>query len=349
MNRTYRSLMAASWLARAGPLGAQGGPPPAQVEVGEARSEEVAASRWLPGTVVSRNDARIAAEVTGRATWVAEVGTRVDAGGELARLDRRTIELQLQDNDATVKRLEAQLKFQRNQVTRLNQLADTNNAAATQLDEAQSQAEVVTQELRAARIAGEQIQVNLERSSVRAPFPGTVVERLVQPGEFLSPGAAVVRLVDTADKEVRVQAPVSSARFVTDGDTVAVRDDFSQADNSVRTVIPVGDERSRMIEIRVALTGSEWVIGSAVRVSLPTSEVRRLVSIPRDALVLRGSEVFVYRVSADSQAERVDVTTGIGLEDRVEVLGDISPGDQLVVRGAERLRPGQPITISASS
>ena len=113
-------------------------------------------------------------------------------------------------------------------------------------------------------------------------------------------------------------------------------------------MIPVGDERSRMIEIRVAVSEPEWVIGSAVRVALPSSEVRELVSIPRDALVLRGSEMFVYRVTAESTAERVDVTTGVGRGDHVEVTGNVAAGDELVIRGAERLRPGQALNVARS-
>ncbi len=332
----------------AGQTLAQEGPPPVQVETALAVRQEVASTSWFPGTVVSRNDARIAAEVSGRATWVAEVGTALEVGGEIARVDDRMLSLQLADNDATIKRLEAQLKYEESQVARLDQLADTNNAAANQLDQARSQAEVVSQQLNSAKVAREQINYNIERSKIRAPFPGRVVERLVQPGEFLNPGVPVVRLVDTDDKEIRVQAPVSAARFVRDGASVTVKDDYLSSENAVRTVIPVGDERSRMIEIRVAVSEPEWVIGSAVRVALPSSEVRELVSIPRDALVLRGSEMFVYRVTADSTAERVDVTTGVGLGDHVEVNGNVAAGDELVVRGAERLRPGQALNVARS-
>ncbi|MEM6576805.1 MAG: efflux RND transporter periplasmic adaptor subunit, partial [Pseudomonadota bacterium] len=73
----------------AGPTLAQDGPPPVQVETALAVRQEVASTSWFPGTVVSRNDARIAAEVSGRATWVAEVGTALEAGGEIARVDDR--------------------------------------------------------------------------------------------------------------------------------------------------------------------------------------------------------------------------------------------------------------------
>ncbi|MBS0582812.1 MAG: efflux RND transporter periplasmic adaptor subunit, partial [Proteobacteria bacterium] len=61
--------------------------PPAIVEVGEATASKLAPTRWVPGSVVSRDDAKIASAEAGRLDFVAEVGTRVKAGERLAKLD----------------------------------------------------------------------------------------------------------------------------------------------------------------------------------------------------------------------------------------------------------------------
>jgi hypothetical protein len=88
------------------------------------------------------------------------------------------------------------------------------------------------------------------------------------------------------------------------------------------------------------------VIGSPVRVALPNGEPRQLVAVPRDALVLRGSEIFVLRVTADNVVEKISVNTGIGLGSLVEVIGDVSGGDRVITRGAERLQPGQSVVVA---
>ena len=328
---------------------AQQQPPPALVEVETARSDEVAATTWVPGTVVSRFDARIAAEISGRATWVAEIGAKVSEGDPIAKIEDRELRLQLADNEAAVARLKAQLAYEDSQLKRLEKLARSDNAAANQLDEARSQREVMRQNLRAAEIERERLEFRLSRTEVAAPFGGRIVERLIQPGEFVNSGTAVARLVDTEHKEVRARAPLTTARFVRDGMLVAVRDEVMEAKNEIRTVVPVGDEQSRMIEIRIALEQSDWIIGGPVRVALPVSEARPLVAIPRDALVLRGDETFVFRVADDNTAEQVRIETGIGLGSLVEVLEGINPGDQLVVRGGETLRPGQPISVASGN
>src|SRR5688572_11707450 len=94
------------------------GPPPAPVKVGKAAKQSIAPTMSATGTVVSRNDARIAAEIAGRLVWVAEPGTYIERGGAIARVDDAALQLRLRDNHATIARLEANLKYQDSQVTR---------------------------------------------------------------------------------------------------------------------------------------------------------------------------------------------------------------------------------------
>lgn len=88
------------------------------------------------------------------------------------------------------------------------------------------------------------------------------------------------------------------------------------------------------------------MVGSPVRVALPNTDPRQMVAVPRDALVLRGSEMFVLRVTNKNVVEKVSVDTGIGLGHLVEVIGDVSGGDRVVTRDAERLKPGQEVVLS---
>ena len=101
--------------------------------------------------------------------------------------------------------------------------------------------------------------------------------------------------------------------------------------------------------MRIAADDPSWVVGSPVRVALPNSDPRQMVAVPRDALVLRGDEIFVLRVTSNNTVEKVNVATGIGLGSLVEVIGNVSGGDRVVTRGAERLRPGQEVVLAKGS
>ena len=72
-----------------------------------------------------------------------------------------------------------------------------------------------------------------------------------------------------------------------------------------------------------------------------------MIAVPRDALVLRRDGTTVFRILADDTAERVSVQTGIAAGDLIEVTG-IEPGDRVVTRGGERLRPGQKVVIKVA-
>ena len=81
-----------------------------------------------------------------------------------------------------------------------------------------------------------------------------------------------------------------------------------------------------------------WIVGSAVKVGLPSATAEQVVAVHRDALVLRGDGTYLFRVNTENKAERVAVKTGTSIGDWVQVTGDVHDGDRMIVRGAERLR-----------
>jgi len=124
-----------------------------------------------------------------------------------------------------------------------------------------------------------------------------------------------------------------------------VRDHGIEKRGRVRTVVPVGDDRSRQFEVRVSLGGPEWLVGTPVEVSLPSTAVRTAVTVPRDALVIRQNHSYVLRVTRANTVEELDVTPGAGIADVVEVRGPLAAGDRLVIRGGERLASGQAVRV----
>lgn len=327
----------------------QGDAPKPKVEIRTAVAMEIAPDIEIPGTVVSRNDARIASEVAGRVDWVADEGALLEVGDVIARLDNRDLKLDLAEADANIARLKADYSYQNREATRLEELAANGTISRSRFDETTTRREVLRQSLAVAEIQRERIAYNLERSEVKAPFPGRVVERLVQVGEFTTAGNAVARFVDTVNIEVRARVPVAAAPWLSAEQLVEVRYNGRAISYPVRAVIPVGDEQSRTFEIRVKLDDPNWIVGSAVRLSVPNGEALDVIAAPRDALIIRATGVTVYRLDQDNKAERLQVRTGAGKGDFIAVEGAVAAGDRLVVRGGEFLRPGQEVEILAKT
>ena len=317
----------------------------AVVEVGTVSVRPVTIESWIPGSIVSRSDARIATIIAGRVTWIADVGTRVREHDPIARLDDTVSRLRLEDLRAQVARARAQHEVASSQLERFNRLAATQVLSASQLEDARAQREVSNDDVTRANAQLRQAQYEIDQSVIRAPFAGIVTERFIQRGEYLQVGAATVRLVNTADIEARATAALGLAANVHPGQTVTVRDHGIEKVGKVRTVVPVGDDRSRQFEVRVALASPEWLVGTPVEVSLPSSIQRTAVTVPRDALVIRQNHSYVLRVTRANTVEELDVTPGAGVEDSVEVRGNLSPGDRLVIRGGERLAAGQAVRV----
>ncbi len=343
------AALAASSLSASAARAQDQAPPPAPVTVAPVTKGGSASTISATGTVVSRNDARLAAEVTGRLDWVAEPGAKVAKGAPLARVDARALELQLKENDAQISRLGANADLLATQLARLDALPD-GIASKSQIDEAAARLAMARHELEQAKAARESARHLISRATIRAPFPGYVAERIRQLGEYVSAGTEVLRLTDTGHVEVVARAPVAEAGHLAAGQAVVVHGAASDLQSKIRAIVPVGDERSRMIEIRIAMTGDDWPIGSAVRVDLPAARQGAGLMVPRDAVIVRADGAHVFRVSkgdAGDVAERIAVSVGNGDSERVEVTGSLAAGDRVIVRGGERLRPGQPIKIAA--
>ena len=322
--------------------------PPAPVVVAEAQETQLAPVTWVAGTVISRDDAKLATEVEGRLKRVLDVGTRVKTGQVVAHIDNTFVDLRIEEMKAAVEREKAQLKFLREEVKRLQRLAKQDNAAKTLLEQTQADRDIAHNDLEIARTRLRQSKEEKWRHQIRAPFDGVIAERYEQEGERVDKGDAVVRLIDPATMEVQARVPLKSINFVFENSKIKLQVDQPELvaiEGDVRTIVPVGDERSRLMDLRINFSQVNWRIGQPVRVALPTAAPKQVLAVPRDALVLRRSGTSVYRVNGENKAENIPVQVGIASGDLVEVTGKLDPGDKVVIRGSERLRPGQPVNI----
>lgn len=315
------------------------------VVVAEASLRDLSPVNWYTGTVISREQARLAAEVSGRMLWVAEVGGEIEKGEVVARIDDTLLRREHDERKADVERINAQLGFLKQEASRLQRLAKQNNAAKSQLEKVVSERLATQSELKAAQARERHTNEELQRSELRAPFSGVVTERLLYAGEWADSGTAVVAMTDPRSLEAQSWVSVSALPFITVGEGIDIKIGDTVYRGRVRTLVPVSDLRSRLYELRVEMPPGRWSVGQSVRIAVPTQKPRQVLAVPRDALVLRRGSTSLYKVDPDNIARRVAVKTGIASGPLIEVSGNLEPGDQVVIRGGERLRPGQAVTI----
>jgi RND family efflux transporter MFP subunit len=322
---------------------------PLSVSVVPAKVVKMAPKMALPGTVVSLNDSHLASEVEGRVAWVANVGTVVAQNDIVAKIDSNVAGMQLASDKANVARLVAQVKFDRAQAVRLQNLFKQNAIATSTRDQAISTRDMDVAALAQARAAMNKSQYQFDHSDIRAPFPGRVVQRLINPGEYATAGKDIVRLVDIASMEISVQTPIDTAHYLSEGLAVTVDIENRPAIATVRAIVPVGDIASRTLEVRLTLPTGAGLVGDAAKVYVPSAAPHDVLAVPRDALVLREDNTYVFKVDGKNVAQRVAVETGSEEGTLVEVHGLLSPGERVIVRGAERLETGQKVRAVLAS
>jgi multidrug efflux pump subunit AcrA (membrane-fusion protein) len=113
----------------------------------------------------------------------------------------------------------------------------------------------------------------------------------------------------------------------------------------VRVIVPVGDQQSRTVEVRLSLNANAAFVGDAAKVMIPSAEPRMVLAVPRDALVLREENTYIFKLGKENKAERIAVELGAKDGELVEVTGMLREGERVIIRGAERLESGQKVRL----
>ena len=318
---------------------------PAAVEITHAQVRELAPSVHATGLVQSRAAAALAAPLAGRLDRVAEPGTVVEANAIVAHVDVTELRLARAEQFARVARAEVNLQSLEREVERAR--AGGTAVSRVQIDQAQSNRDLAAADLDVARATLAQTDEQLVRSELRAPFAGVVSERVKRVGEEVQRGEVVARVVNPDELEIRLFVPLRHVRAIRAGDVVNVTADGKPFTATVSAIVPAGDARSQSFEVLVQAPAVDGLLapGNTVDVELPLGTPQEQLAVPRDALVIRAEGVFVYRVNAESKAEKIIVKPGIADGDWVGIEGDLKANDQVIVRGAELLRGDETVQV----
>ena len=336
----------------AGAAVAQTTAPARVVQVAAVERAEIAPTVAVPGTVFSRNDVQITAGVAGQLLTVAEPGTVVQRGESVARIDRQPLLLQRAEQEALLERAEINVRQLESQLRRQRELEGENLVSEFELEQTQANRDLAISDAKITKVRIRQIDDQIRRTDVRAPFTGVVISRIRRGGEDVARGETLAQLTDIHNMEVRAFVPLKHLPRTVVGDTIGVFATDAAFDGRIRTLVPTGDVRSQTFEARIDLPQSaadSWTVGQLVSVAVPIRARESTLAVPRDALVLRHNGSFVFRINDEDTAEQVEVEIGDSAGNLVAVKGALREGDRVAIRGAENLRDGMATKILVSS
>lgn len=212
---------------------------------------------------------------------------------------------------------------------------------------ARARQEVVAQEAAVALL-----QRDLEKTAIRAPFAGAIVQKLTEVGEWMEAGGAVCTIVAIDTVRVRVDVPENAVPYAKAGRPVTIEIDALRRtmNGTITRVIPLAAPAARTFPVEIDLENEQHDLlpGMFVRASVPAGPVGKRVMVSKDAIVPQGTskQIYVVRASEDgsSMAIPMTITTGLELDKFVEVRGaNLQAGDLVVTRANERLRGPTPV------
>ncbi len=326
------------------------GPPPAPVRVAAIIEETVSDQITLVGTTEPIARSIIAAEVAGIVEdFPVREGDFVEEGVVLVRLRSTDLVLRLKAAVAAREKVRANLVFAEKELDRYTKLKDADSIAARKYDEALYQHQSLEQELVRTEAEIAILDHDIEKKKVVAPFAGFVAEEHTQVGEWIPVGGPVVTLVDLAHIRITVDVPERYAVKLVRQSPVQVlvaslsNEPFA---GKISAILPEGDRSARTFPVRVRLANPGLKIrsGMEARATFNLGTRKKALLVPKDAIVTAGPNRLVF-VVVSGVAQPVNVQV-IGYYDgNVAVGGPLKPGDHVVIRGNERLLPGQSVEI----
>ena len=337
---------------------------PSPVRVDKVVVEPLAETAPVFGRLVSRMRGSVAAQTVGAVTEMrVQVGDRVAKGDVLAVLDIEKLTSERDARAATAdavaaRALAAGARLERveQEIARYEKLRRSAAFSKARLQDTEQERAWLRSELDAARAqlvqarAGLALaEMDLARGTVRAPYDGVVTALHTEIGSYLKEGGAVVALVN--DRKLEIEADVPAARIAAlmpGAEVVVLLPDGTKHRARVRAVVPDENAMTRTRLVRFTpdfgRTAVPLAANAAATVVVPVGSAAPALTVHKDAIVRQGQQALVF-VANNGKADRRRVRLGRASGTRFEVLDGLAEGDLAIVRGNERLRPGQPVLV----
>lgn len=245
-----------------------------------------------------------------------------------------------------------ELQAQLSKATTAKKLASENERRAKLLLEkqaiSQEEYDIASADYQSASAEAELIAAQLSKTTVRAPFSGTIGLRSISKGTYVTPSTVVAKLVNTDELKITFAIPEKYASQVHVGTEMTFTTSDSRQDYTatIYAIDPEVDITTRTLRMRAIMDNRNNILypGAYANVKLPLETVNDALLVPSEALipVQNGKQVFILK---DGKAKQVDVEIGARTGKAVRVLTNLHPGDTILTYGIMALKDGTPVKV----
>jgi len=293
----------------------------------------------LSGTLEPNEEIELRSEISGIVESINfEEGAKVSKGQVLFRVN------------------DIELRAQLSKVKTAQQLASENQRRAKLLLDKQAisveEYDMANADFESAKAESQLIAAQLSKTSVRAPFSGTIGLRSISKGTYVTPTTPIANLVNTSQLKLTFAIPEKYVSRMNVGSTLTFTTSNSNEEHSAKiyAIEPQVDVATRTLKMRAIAKNKEGKLfpGTFANVTLPLETVDNALLVPTEALIpiQNGKMIFVLN---GGKAKEVIVETGVRTDSMVRVLSGIKVGDTILTSGVMSLKNGTPVKVNLNN
>lgn len=300
----------------------------------------------LAGEVKSRYESNIGFRINGKINKrFVDVGTTVKKGQMIASLDPNDVNLSALAAAADVSAAEANLALAKAELDRQRQLYDRKFISKSALDIREAEYKTLLAKLKQSKSQYSVSNNQSQYTHLLADRAGVIAEVNAEPGQVVSAGQVIAKIVDYSHIEVLVAVPESRMQPIKVGNQVVVRlwaDKSKAYQGEIREISPAANSATRAFDVRVSIANPDesFKIGMTAGVDFGGDSVIN-IAIPNTALTEINGVKTIWVISNDGVAMPREVTAGQFTESGVEILSGLKAGEIIAIAGVHTLVKGQ--------
>ena len=321
------------------------GPPPMLVTTTAIVSGTSKPTAPFVGTLYFARTAEVASEVDGIVQQVyVDDGQSVKTGDRLARLDDDLLATEIAGLKAVLEQNQIELGQAERDYERIANLHQQESISTSEYEAYGTKANRLQKQSAVLKARLDHRLLEQKKKTVRAPFDGIIIEKLVEAGEWVKTGGIVATLADNRNLEVRVEVPADIISNLVSDQDVMISIAEQKLSGHFTSIIPRGDISTRTFTAKFKLKGNASLVeGMQARIDLPVAVASEGLLVPRDAVIKNRGEDVVF-INNDGVAQMVNVEIAGHSGALVGITSaEIQENQSVIVKGNERIRDGQSV------
>ena len=304
------------------------------VEVKKVRVSTIRQSKIYSGTIKGIEQADATSKTQERVERITvKVGKKVRKGQIIVSLNKSS-------PSAGYKQAKFTLELAEKEIGRIRALYKEGAVSVSQLDRQEN----------AYELAKSNFETVEELLNIRAPISGVVTDIFIVEGQTVNPGQPVVRIAKFQELELEIKVGEKDIPFVSKGQQALIKTAYKENNHAVGKVDRIAlsaDPADRNFTVWITISNNDLSLkpGVFATAELIFDERKDVISADKLSLVDDNGGTYVFVVNNELKCEKRNIVTGIAGSDKIEVTSGLEIGEQVVVRGQNKLKGGEKVLI----